>query len=486
VTGEARADRAGALLLGRVLAILGESLVLLLVVRLLGKADVGALASMLLAVQTIALVATAGFPSALVYFLPGRGLAERRAIARLHFALLGALGCACAPVLVAFACADETEVALAWILLVPYVALDLPTRALPNLLVIEGRVRACAVLGIVRSLGTSAATLVPLALGTGVVGVAVALDVFAAVYAVAIPWTLRAVYRRCDRVGSPVSMRSVVRVAVPLGLTDIVGAIGQRLDKWLVLVFLSVEALAEYQVGAWQIPVLVAIPYVVGTALAPELRELFAAGRGREALAIWRASVRKVALVVVPCGMVFVVAAEDVMVLLFTHDYAAAAGVFRCYALLTMARVAAFGVVLVAAGRPRWALVAACISLASAVALQVPLALAFGFLGPALGSALAFVPMAAAYCWFIGRATGVPATRVFPIADWLRTAALAGIAGLLALAVDTQLRCGPALSIAVDAMIVLGSFGALAVVTGDLGRAELRVVSRWLRPGRHA
>jgi len=484
VSGEAsraRADRAGALLVGRVLAILGESLVLLAVVRLLGKAEMGALAGMLLVYHTLALVATSGFPSALVYFLPGREPAERVAIARRHFALLFVLGGACAVVLAAFGLFEvEGDVALAWLVLGPYAVFDLPARALPNLLVVEGRVRACAVLGIVRSIGTSAATLLPIALGTGVLGVAVALGGFAAAFALAIPWTLAGLERGNPRVRSPVSSRAIVRVAVPLGATDVVGAISQRLDKWLVLGLLSVEAFAEYQVGAWQIPVLVAVPYAVGTAYAPELRELFAASRPREALAIWRASIHKVALVVVPCAMVFAVGAEETMVLLFTDAYAGAADVFRCYCVLTMARVAAFGVVLVAAGRPRWILLSSLASLVAAVVLQVPLALALGFLGPAIGSVLAFVPMAAVYTWFIGRATGVPLRRVFPLGAWLRIVALAGAGGMLAWLLTSAITCPPGVALAIDAVVVLGTFVALATITGDLGRADWCQLGRWL------
>jgi O-antigen/teichoic acid export membrane protein len=469
-------------LLGRVLAILGESLVLLALVRLLGKAEMGALAAMLLVYQTLALVATSGFPSALVYFLPGRAPAERIAIARRHFALLFALGGACAVVLAGFGlfAADDPDVALAWIVLVPYAIFDLPARALPNLLVVENRVRLCAVLGIVRSVGTSAATLIPIALGTGVLGVAVALDVFAAAFALAIPWTLAGLQRTNARVSSPISLREIVRVAVPLGATDVVGAISQRLDKWLVLVLLSAEAFAEYQVGAWQIPVLVAVPYAVGTAYAPELRELFAAGQGAQALAIWRASIRKVALVVVPCSVVFIVGAEETMVLLFTDAYAGAADVFRCYCVLTMFRVAAFGVVLVAAGRPRWVLSASLVSLAAAVVLQVPLALTLGFLGPAIGSALAFLPMALVYCWFIARATDVPLGRTFPLLAWLRIVALASIAGAIAFAITDALDCAVALILALDATIVLTGFAILATLTGDLTRTDWHHIARWL------
>lgn len=52
------ADDAGALLLGRALSMIAEAAVMLVVVRLLGKAEVGVLAGMLVVCQTVAIVAT--------------------------------------------------------------------------------------------------------------------------------------------------------------------------------------------------------------------------------------------------------------------------------------------------------------------------------------------------------------------------------------------------------------------------------------------
>jgi O-antigen/teichoic acid export membrane protein len=145
-----------------------------------------------------------------------------------------------------------------------------------------------------------------------------------------------------------------------------------------------------------------------------------------------------------------------------------------------MARVTVFGVVLVTAGRPRWILAASLVSLASAVALQVPLTLALGFLGPAIGTVLAFVPMAAIYCWFIGRATGVALRRVFPLGAWLRIVALAIAAAAIAWAVTQWLAWPPAPTLALDAAIVLGVFAGLATLTGDLDRSDWLHVRRWL------
>jgi O-antigen/teichoic acid export membrane protein len=94
-------EQAGVLVLGKILATLSEAIVPLAIVRLLGKADVGILSGILLVYSTIALILTAGFPETLIFYLPTRTPAERRAIARKVAQALVLLGFVGAAVLVA-------------------------------------------------------------------------------------------------------------------------------------------------------------------------------------------------------------------------------------------------------------------------------------------------------------------------------------------------------------------------------------------------
>lgn len=479
------ADDAGALLLGRALSMIAEAAVMLVVVRLLGKAEVGALAGMLVVCQTVAIVATAGLPALLLMALPGEPIAARRAIAATHLRVLHALGALVGAGFVAFALAGErvgvaSEDAAVWLWLAPLPLFDLPMRALPNLLVIEGRAATGARLAIGKSIVSSAATLVPVALGAPLWGVAACGSLGAAVVWLALPWSMARLYRDVERHPPRASGWATLRRALPLGLTDIAGAIAARLDRHLVLAWFSVEAFAEYQVGAWQIPFIVNIPYAVGTATAAPMRELFAAGRGPAAVALWRASIHDVALVVVPVSMVFLVAAPSVVELLFTARYLPAVPVFRCYTALTMARVAAFGVVLVAAGRPRDVLFAAVFGLAASVAIALPFTAWLGPIGAAIAAVLAFVPAAGVYCWRIAQAAGVPLARTFPLGTFARLVVWAAIPGALAAVLVDAFDPSPARGLLVTIAVVGVGFAALATRAGDLDRDHWRYLARWL------
>src|SRR6188768_2814554 len=176
-------EQASILVLGKILATLSEAVVPLVIVRLLGKADVGILSGLLLIYSTVALVLTAGFPETLTFYLPTRTPAERKAIARKVAEALLLLGVLGGLVLLGLSLAAryspslahgviKNETSLSAVESLKYLALfaiypiaDLPGRMLPNLLIVEQRSKAAASVGIIKAVGSATAALVPVALG---------------------------------------------------------------------------------------------------------------------------------------------------------------------------------------------------------------------------------------------------------------------------------------------------------------------------------
>src|SRR6478752_6540980 len=419
-------EQAGVLVLGKILATLSEAIVPLAIVRLLGKADVGILSGLLLVYSTVALVLTAGFPETLTFYLPTRPPAERKAIAGkvaqalLLLGLLGALVLLGISLLARFTPhwlsgmaaehdAQSGVTSLKYLaLLAVYPIADLPGRMLPNLLIVEQRAKAAAGVGIVKAIGSAVAAVLPIALGAPLWVVILSIGSFGFVFGAVLVYFIRALYPGVPAIESPIPMRTLLRVGLPLGLTDIVSMLNNQIDRYLIVFFFPVAALAEYQAGAWQIPIVTTIPYTIGAVYAPRFVELFSQGKNHEAIDIWRQSALKTALLIVPITMVFVVAAEEAMELLFTASYLRAAPVFRWYCVLTLGRTAAFGSIIVAAGTPRFVFQAAVFSLFSNAVLCWALVHLVGFNGPAMGTALAFIPTVIYYCYCIALATKVP------------------------------------------------------------------------------
>jgi O-antigen/teichoic acid export membrane protein len=485
---------ASVLVLGTTLATLADVIVPLIVVRLTGKSEVASLMSLLLVYNTVTLVALLGFPGTITYFLPERSIVERAAIARRVMLILMALSLVAGVVLLLAGAFGQT--AIGWfstvaaeqrtdiepLMLISLVPLgDLPARMLPNLLVAEHRPRPAAAYGVLRSLGTSVSSVVPLALGYGAWEVAAALIVVAMLQAAFLAWQMRRLYGRVPRHPASLSVGELFRFASPLGITDMVSLLNSKFDLFLILFLYTDSAFADYRAGGWQIPVVTQIPYMVGTALAPRLVVLFGEAKPHEAIALWRQSITKVALLVVPVTLVFVVAADDAVELLFNGDYPRSAEVLRWYALLGVGRVAAFGTVIMAAGRPRLVMRAAALSLLSNVAISLPLLSWLGFVGPAMGTFLAFIPMVFYYCWCIARATGLQFREIFPLVAYAKVLAVALVGAMLALVFRSQIDWPASWAFTAQFVIVVGSFAALGSLTGIITRADWAFAGGWLR-----
>lgn len=492
-TGQKRARQASVLVFGKALSTISDALVPILVVRLLDKTEVGILSAVLIIYATASLVLSTGFPAALFHFLPARDGAERAALARRFSAMLTGLGTALGILFLASKGFDQSSLSahadsafdaeslsmLAALSLYPLG--DLPIRLLPNLLVIEDRAGAAAGIGVLRALGTSTVTLVPILMGLKLEAVFWGLSLFGVVELVGHQLVLRSLYRNQVRVPCPVPARTIVRFSIPLGLTDVVSLLNNRLDRYLIGIAFPPSRLAEYHAGAWQVPVINEIPYAVGRVYASDLARLFEEGRPRDALALWRGSIHKVAVVVVPLSCVFLVAAEECMDLLFTAEYAAASNVFRAYAVLTLGRVAAFGTVIIAAGRPRLVFHAALFTILANVVISAPLLYFVGFLGPAIGTAIAFVPTVWFYCWCIGKAAGVPAREVFPLSSYFKVLGVGMLASAPAVAYKLMFQSSAAMTLLVVTALILGTYAVLGTWLGQITREDWRFALRTVR-----
>jgi O-antigen/teichoic acid export membrane protein len=492
-------EQAGVLVLGKILATISEAIVPLAIVRLLGKADVGILSGLMLVYATVALVLTAGFPETLTFYLPTRPPAERKAIAgkvAQSLLLLGILG---GVVLVAIslfarfapswasgmASGHDSQSGVESLkylaLLAIYPIADLPGRMLPNLLIVEQRAKASAGIGIVKAIGSALAAILPIALGAPLWVVILSIGGFGFVFGAVLVYYIRTLYAGVPSIESPISMKTLLRFGLPLGLTDIVSMLNNQLDRYLIVFFFPVTAVAEYQAGAWQIPIITTIPYTVGAVYAPRFVELFKTGRNQEAIDIWRQSAMKSALLVVPITMVFVVASEETMELLFTASYLKAAPVFRWYCILTLGRIATFGSVILAAGAPRLIFQSAVVSLVSNALLCSVLVKVVGFNGPAMGTALAFIPSAAYYCLCIAVATKLSFRQIFPLFGFLRVLALACICSLPAWWFKSVCDWPAGARLPVEAALVLSTFALLGTLIGTIQRPDWRFLANWLR-----
>jgi O-antigen/teichoic acid export membrane protein len=487
------AQQAGALILGTTLATLSSVLLPLALVRLMGKGDIAELMALVLIYDMVALIATGGFAQVLMYHLPGKSEGEARAVAVRVANILAAMGALGAVVVAALglfgaelpgalAKHDGAHVSL-WplVILAPSLLFDLPSRAVPALLVSRGRAKEASALGVVRTIISTITTLVPVALGYPITTVVVWYSLTRCVFGLSMPWAIWVCFRGAPSAACPVKTAELFRFALPLGTTDIVSLLNQQFDRWLILLSFPATAFADYQAGAWQVPVLGTIAYSVGDAYMPSLVEKFGRGEPRAAIDIWRGTIAKVSLIVVPVTVGFMVGAHELMTLLFTEAYASAAIIFQLYSVMTLGRVATFGSVIIAVGRPRYMLEAAIFSLVSNVLLCVPLTMTVGFIGPALGTSLAFIPTVVFYIWSIARATGLKTREIFPAAGYFRVLLLSAAAGGVAYLAKNALGGPSGLRLAVAVLGTTLVFAMAGSVLGVISPADWRFARDWAR-----
>lgn len=501
---QSEAEQAGVLVWGKIAASLSEVFAPLLIVRLLGKGEVGAVAGLLLIYTTLGTVITAGFPRATLYFLSDRELGERKAIVDRLLRIMAVLSVAMAGLMalagwlgddllraVGQAVAggaesredDELVESLKYLpLLGLYALIDLPTRILPNVLVAEGKARRAAGFGVLRSLVGTIALLLPASLGFGVFGIVVAMTVAGLVPFFVFIAHLRRLYAEAQTPDQPVAtVRELVKYAAPLGVTDIVNILNANVDMWLIVILFPATAVAVYRTGAFQIPIVTTVAYSLGTVYLPRFARLFREDKKREAIEIWRGSIEKVSLIVVPSAMVFLVGAHEFITFAFTEDYVDAVPVFRCYCLLMMARISAFGSFMIAAGKPGYVMRSAMMTLGSNLVISLPLALTIGFLGPAMGTAIAFVPTLIYYCWFIAKAWDVKLRETLPLLSYLKVVAVAAIPGAGAWLLKEWTEFHAVIEFLMSAGIVLAGFAALGTLARIIEKDDWEFAWGWVR-----
>jgi O-antigen/teichoic acid export membrane protein len=178
-------------------------------------------------------------------------------------------------------------------------------------------------------------------------------------------------------------------------------------------------------------------------------------------LSLWCTAISKVALLVVPLAVLAILVADQLVVILFTEEYRAAALPFRIYTIILFHRVAEYGLVLRAAGDTRSLWTASFILLIGNVVLSVPLVLLLGMPGPALATLLANIPAWLYVLHQIGRALDVGLSAVFPWGWYGKVIGVAALAAGPVLPLVLWLDWPPAIVLAVATITYLVGYAVL-------------------------
>lgn len=148
-------------------------------------------------------------------------------------------------------------------------------------------------------------------------------------------------------------IRSVGTYTLPLTGAVAVYAVAKRMDSYFVSLSLGPEQFALCSVGARGVPFLETFIGTVFLTTIPLLSEQFGRADHKAALEIWHGVSKKVLLVLLPLVGLIAVAAQSIIVLLYTETYTMAVAPFLAYLFVAPLQGFLFREVLHAAGKTR-------------------------------------------------------------------------------------------------------------------------------------
>lgn len=427
------ARRTAFIALGQAAVKVTQLILAIVLVRMLTPSQWGETALLLSIYLAATAIGTLNLHHSLVFFLPRALTSQRRGLVLANVGVLLAVGATIALGLTVIApmVADHTAVQAAdvrWIGLA--VMLEMPSALWSMMFIASERLGLAAVWDVAGTVVIITATVVGAVVGDGASGVAIGLIAAGGLRFVAGLVALGLLLPGGGHVPVATVKRQLL-YSLPLGLALTVSMLNRLVDKWLIAVFDS-DVFGIYAIAAQEIPLLSVLPYAGGTALVVALVEAFHHDDVATARSHWLHLTRRMSAIVVPLGFGLILIAPELMTWIFTDEFAVGVLPFQLFTLITIHRVAEYGVLLRAAGRTRALLVVAGVTLGANTVLAGIGAAAGGMVGASIGTVIA-----SAIGWFvvlrhIAASLEVPVRRAFAWRTWIACVVAAAVAALVA------------------------------------------------------
>lgn len=398
-----------------------------LLVRLLSPTEWNQTAFLLSIYLVATTVGTLNLHQGILFYLPRVGADRRRALVVQNLGMLAAIGASigvgltlAAPLLSGGRLGDASRLPMLGLA----VALELPVACTEVTMIATRRFSLSAIWDLCGTAIVVTATVVPVALGAGVDGVVVGLAVAGAMRLIgSLVLLSRLLPGRLFGLGAAFLGRQFVW-AIPLGVTLAVSILNRAIDKWFIAAFRSGD-FGIYAVAAQEIPVLSVVPYAGGAALVAAFVDAFREGDVHLARTHWVHLTLTMSMVVVPMSMALVLIAPEVITGVFTSEFSRGVLPFQLFTLITVHRVAEYGMLLRAAGRTRDLMHVAMVTLVANTLFAGVGAYTAGMTGASLGTLLA-----SALGWMlalrrIADVLEVPVRMAFAWRAWLSSVTIA-------------------------------------------------------------
>ena len=151
----------------------------------------------------------------------------------------------------------------------------------------------------------------------------------------------------------PPIMKAQLFYALPILISSLTGMISRQIDKYLVTFFYSPDQFAVYAIGAKEIPLIAVITGSASAVLFPVFSDFGFLEMREKFVEIWKNSISKTGLFLLPMMVFLLFAAKDFMYFFFGEKYVASSTIFRIFLLLIPLRLAFYSPALLSLGRQK-------------------------------------------------------------------------------------------------------------------------------------
>lgn len=326
--------------------------------RYLDKSDYGTYRQIVYVYNTLLVVFSAGLPRVFSYFLPRYPLEEGRNIIRKIGKMLFFAGAAFSLTLYFFAeiisiLLQNPDIAqgLRSFSLVP--AFLLPTLGIEGIFATYRRTLFVAIYNTTTRFLMLIFICMPVVLWDGdhisaIHGWLAAsfLSFWLALYFKDIP------FKGVDNIKTRLRLKEVLKYSTPLMLASIWGVATSAADQFYISRYFGAKEFAVFANGFLSLPFVGMITSATSVVLTPIFSKVFHEKEGvTELLAVWRQALRKSALILYPLLVFFIAYANEIMVVLFSHQYEESGKYFQINMLLNFFNIIIFAPLFISMGK---------------------------------------------------------------------------------------------------------------------------------------
>ena len=440
--GKSLTEKTMVVVFSRVLTSLIDLTTMIMVARMLEKAEVGIIMFLLGIYGVARNIATLGFPESIFYYFEHLSKNFRKAFALqtsgiLFVTALIAAGIILivqgfAPQILSNFSPEAVETIQKYLPFIAIIAvLEIPSWPVHNVLLASDRQKEAGWYQIITSIMSFSALVIPLALGLPIGALLYSMMGYAGLRLLGSMVWMLLILPPGERRTPEGNLFEQIKFSIPLGLSSMVNILNKYADKFIVAILLTETALAEYSVAAEEVPIIRVIPFAVGTVLISRYVNLQIKGEKEKLLDIWYKGINKVSLIVIPLTILSVVLAPYFIEIYETGDtdYIKAILPFQIYNIIILLRVAHYGSILQAFGDTKGILRLSISLVVINIVLSTPLTMVYGIKGTALGTLLANIINWVFLLRRIGSHLEIPVRKVLPFGYYGKVLLLSLVAG---------------------------------------------------------